>query len=213
MERIPVTTEALPKTMLPLGQPGSAWSTTDLLTYQRIARNAAKKWGYRDLAEDFAQEAACEALAGRSTRIDWMLIDFLREEFGSTRSISGRLRVLARSRQLSLDAPLAPGSDERTLHDLIRAPPGGDPPAIGRDWRARGSFTGQSAVIADLVFDAEMPQREVAAIFGVTETRISQMIWAKILPEIRRAAVIEETWAIYNDDPDASKLLVRWIAI
>ena len=68
-------------------------------------------------------------------------------------------------------------------------------------------------MIADLVFDAEMPQREVAAIFGVTETRISQMIRAKILPEIRRAAVIEETWAIYNDDPDASKLLVRWIAI
>lgn len=48
---------------------------------------------------------------------------------------------------------------------------------------------------------------------GVTASRISQVIAARIKPAVEAAVVLAEAAAIYRDDPDYSRLLVNWITI
>lgn len=62
------------------------------------------------------------------------------------------------------------------------------------------------------MIESEGQHAEVAANLGVTESRISQ-IRSRLKKEVVDAAVIEERYAEYRDDPDSSKLLVRWIKL
>ena len=58
-----------------------------------------------------------------------------------------------------------------------------------------------------------MPRREIAAQLGITESRVSQIIKARIKPAIERAYVLQEAWDLYHDDPDYSKLQVGWMKL
>lgn len=68
-------------------------------------------------------------------------------------------------------------------------------------------------MIHELVFEQEVPARDVAGMLGVTESRISQIIMAKVKPAVEAAKVIDDAADLYRDDPDYSKLVVDWIAI
>lgn len=179
------------------------------------ARALAKKWGHGDIADDFAQEAALKLFTHGKVYLETCLIDFLRSEYGRTGSPSGDRRILARSRTTSLDAPAhadvggAAGEGRQLLHECIASPPG-DPEPIGSAWRAHVAFRGTALTVADLWLDRELDQESIAAVLGVTPSRISQISRA-VEREVERAAVLAEALAIYHDDKDASLLEVDWI--
>lgn len=66
--------------------------------------------------------------------------------------------------------------------------------------------------MAELYFDNEMKEGEIAEMLGVTESRVSQLL-KPIKLEISAAAVFEERADLYRNDPGASLLAIRWIAI
>ena len=112
-------------------------------------------------------------------------------------------------RAASLDAPLG-DDDAGTLHDCI-ASPGGDPGPVGLDWRDGVDLGARTERILELLEEG-WDQEEIAQVFAVTASRISQLISAA-RPELERARIMSESYDLYRADPDASLLLVRWIRI
>jgi hypothetical protein len=68
-------------------------------------------------------------------------------------------------------------------------------------------------VIYELSIEHEMAQEDVAAIFGVTPSLICQRINGPIKRAIEASVLLGEAYADYKADPEASKLLVRWIRL
>lgn len=184
----------------------------ELLEIQKLALAIARKHGHADIAEDFAQDAVVQALATRQRNVTWMLFDFLRREYGAARTASGRAKSRARRFAVPLDAPASSDVDGPSLADTLGSPDP-EPECLRGDWRTRVDLTGRAAVIHELVFEQEVPARDVAGMLGVTESRISQIIMAKVKPAVEAAKVIDDAADLYRDDPDYSKLVVDWIAI
>lgn len=68
-------------------------------------------------------------------------------------------------------------------------------------------------MIYELCIEHEMAQDEVAALFGVTPSLISQRINGPIKQALETSVILGEAFADYKADPEASKLLVRWIRL
>jgi len=168
-----------------------------------------------ELAEEFAQEVVVDRALGSGSatyRLDWRLTDFLRRELGSTRgnnrSLKGRARAAAR--HLCLDEPVS-RSDGRLLVETIAAT-APDPHAPGSGWRDRVQLTPRQQLLAELRFDDGMLEAEIADLFRVSESRISQLL-APILRKIADAAILDERLEEYRLFPERSQLLVRWITL
>jgi len=165
-----------------------------------------------DLADDFAQEAYLAYARGRKATLEQLFIDLLRKEYGDTRPSRAGAGPRGRARFVSLDQPPAPGDDGLLLHERLGRP-GGDPEPE-RLTRGSGIYlVGRDALIHQAAFEEEMPRREIAAQLGITESRVSQIIKARIKPAIERAYVLQEAWDLYHDDPDYSKLQVGWMKL
>lgn len=167
-----------------------------------------------ELAEEFAQEVVLEhaAKGDRGRRLDWQLIDFLRKECGATGSRAGRARShagRARAGQTSLDAPVHMDDGEIRLGDMIAAPVPPEespiPAALGRAHLTRA----EERVYVEIVED-EVEQVELAAVLGVTPSRVCQ-IFGAAKRKIRDAAALDELLDDYMRDPELSKLEVAWI--
>lgn len=57
-----------------------------------------------------------------------------------------------------------------------------------------------------------MTELEIADILGITESRVSQ-IMRGVERAVGAAAVLSEVASHYNDDPEYSKLEIRWITL
>lgn len=63
------------------------------------------------------------------------------------------------------------------------------------------------------MIEDEEPAEVAAALLGVTESRVSQILRRKVARAMEAAHVRQEVGDLYRDDPEYSKLMVRWIAI
>jgi len=175
-----------------------------------IARSHAKKRGYESIADDFAQEVYIEYAGGRKTTIKNLFIDFLREQYGSTRHPSGRARIAAVRTQVSLDAPAGDGIDA-LKHEFIGGAPDDSGPK--RDPRRYDvDFRGREYLIYKLCVLDELSQDEVGEGFGLDPSRISQLL-SNVKKEIVAKALIDECYDFYKDDPEYSKLSIDWITL
>lgn len=181
-----------------------------LLTMQRKARNAALARGWKNIADDFAAQVVIDLIEGRPGNIDWLFTDFLRREYGDTRSLSGSQRSADRLSGRSLDQP-AGCESEMLLSECIGSPEP-DPEPLGSSWRDRVVLFGRSAIIARLYLDLEFTEQEIGEIFGVSMSRISQLL-RPIKKTIEKAAIVEEIGDIYRSDKEYSKLEIQWIRI
>lgn len=179
---------------------------------QERARKHARARGYSQHADDFAQEAIIKLLADRRATIDQLFIDFLRHEYGDTRSPGGRGRSRANHTRQSLDEPQNGKEDGLSLHELI-AGPGGDTNSERGNWKSRVNLRGRDALIFEMRFDLEMSELEIAEALGVTESRICQLLNGRIDRAAKDAVVLQEVASLYHDDEDYSKLEIKWIAI
>lgn len=97
--------------------------TTD--EYKRITKRAkfiCKKFGVSDeAAEEAAQEVAIEYAKNKHIRIEWVIIEYLRREYGSSRTLSGRIRRLAEKWAIRLDQEIQKeeGRGSALNHDII----------------------------------------------------------------------------------------------
>lgn len=181
-----------------------------LLKMQGVAKEYAVKRGHGTIAEDFAAQVVIDLIEGRPDNLDWLLTDFLRREYGNTRSLSGSAKSDARISGRSLDQPAGP-EGSMCLAECIGSPEP-DPDPVGSDWRSQVVLFGRAAIMAELHFDHEFDQRDIADMYGVTEARISQLL-KPVKREIERAMIVAETADIYRDDKEYSKLEINWITL
>lgn len=143
------------------------------------AKSVAVKWGYPQCANDFAQEAFIAIANGSHPKLEWLFIDFLRREYGNSRTISGRVRQLAERYGVRLDAPASEEDAAGKLnHDCIGSTePSPEsvladrPPSI--DY---GRLQGREREFAVLTFRDEWTMQRIAGAYGVTESRVSQVL-------------------------------------
>jgi len=183
----------------------------EIRKYQKRCIQHAKRAGHSQLADDFAQEAIIKRVfANRKTTIKNLFIDFLRKEYGDTRTFGGRTRSSAMRCGTSLDQK-ASGDDSTLLHELV-ASPERDAGAFGFSWRNGVTFRWRDAVIAELLLDDEVSIENVALYLGVTPSRVHQVMW-RVKKEIESSVMFKEVLPEYKSDPDASILYVEWIKL
>lgn len=154
---------------------------------QRRAHALAIKWGYSEIADDFAQEAFVAIANGAHPKLEWLFIGFLREQYGSSRSAIGRLRQLAEKFAIRLDAPISEDSDSAFTHDIIGSSES-NPESIAETRESPisyGPLTAREKEIAIMHFEEECSCEEIAQRFGVSSSRVSQ-----ILSNIRRTVTV-----------------------
>lgn len=183
----------------------------EVLKLMERARSVARKRGYTELADDFAQEVFISHARGWHQTIDQALSDFVRREHGNTRTPGGLARRLAKTRTVSLDEPIGEEEGGTLLHECI---PGAesDPDAKLDHGRSAELFTGTEAVLYDRIYLEEESQKEVAESMGVTQGRVSQLL-KPIKTYIQHQAVMAEVWDRYQNDPEYSKIQIDWIRL
>lgn len=189
------------------------FTNDEIRAYQKKARAYASAHGEGNCADDFAQEAIVKILSGRKATIAQLFIDFVRQQYGDTgrgRSALGQLKSAGIREAKSFDQPISRES-ESTLFDVLVAPEP-DPGHDRHDWRARNSFGEREGLIADMRYDDEMLESEIAWIFGVTESRICQII-KRVNKKIESSAIIARCYDNYKNNENYSKLHINWITI
>lgn len=184
----------------------------ELIKLWERACNLAKRKGFSQCADDFAQEVAIKAFTSGFINLEWCFVDYLRKEYGRTGTPGGNARSIAMRTSKSLDAPQH-GDDGLSLHECI----GGNEPepgCFGADWRSFVGIRGgrRKDLIYELVFDCGFTAVEAGAMLGISESRVSQLM-RPIKAEIQRAAIRAEVLAEYHDDPEYSKLAIQWITL
>lgn len=177
---------------------------------QGVAKAYAVKRGHGSIAEDFAAQVVIDLIEGRPDNLDWLLTDFLRQEYGDTRSISGSAKSACRLSGRSLDQPANPESS-MCLAECIGSPEP-DAAPVGSNWRSRVVFFGKQALLASLYFDHEMNQKTIANMLGVSEARVGELL-RPIKNKIENAAIMSEKYDVYRDDREYSKLEISWITL
>jgi hypothetical protein len=183
----------------------------EILAFQKRARYVAKKRGYPELADDFAQEIFIAFSRGWRSTIDQLFTSFLRKEHGDPRVPGGRARGAARFRTISLDERSGENEDAPLYHEVIGSAVA-DPGVVEDLGRFGYLFRGNRFVIFELVFINYHPQEEIAEIFGVTESRICQIVNG-IRRELRDAIGIERFRENLESDPRQTELEVEWLAM
>jgi len=193
----------------------------DTLEFKTLTAKAiayAKHRGYANIAEDFAQEFLIETLKGRMISLEYVLIDFLRREYGSLRkggSITGRARSFA---LLSFH----PIRDCEEIDELGRyfAVPQSYVSACRLYDRGRASDEGSSrddprllgrvGMIIDRLLAGDL-QQDIAFSLGVTPSRISQLV-KPAKEKLEKENMLREHFEEYKLFPEKSILSIDWIA-
>jgi DNA-directed RNA polymerase specialized sigma24 family protein len=143
------------------------------------AKNVAIKWGFPQLADDFAQEAFIAISSGAHPKLEWLFITFLRREYGDSRSISGRIRQLAEKFAVRLDAPVSEEDAGAELnHDRIRSSePDPESRLIDRRvaipyWR----LSGKKAEIVRLALEGGFNYRQIGQLYNVSEAHVGGIL-------------------------------------
>lgn len=155
---------------------------TDPVNYRKLRHQAvgmARKAGFINHADDFAQVALLKLSQGRKTTLDNLLTDYLRETFG-------------RSNVVNKDALETRRAIESRWHDLeTNDVP--DPTQVkeGQDFHTHlKDLEPKERAMLVLLYKWDMTLKEVGEVFGVTESRTSQVvtaIHAKLRKRLKRS--------------------------
>ena len=187
----------------------------------------AQKWGRPEIAEDLAQEAVIQQLRYPGLDIEYALVDLLRKEYGSSRTLCGRARQIGSARAIRLDAPCDDSDAASSLNHELVGNPEPDPrlvePARDFSYLFRGSprepgKRGRSqrgpilAQIYRLSFEEELSPAEIGKILGMTEGNVS-MALCRIRKRIMLEAGLDQVREVLEEDPGITRLEIDWITI
>lgn len=189
----------------------------DVERFQKRARVIARERGHPELAEDFAQQIFIAFARGWRSTLDQLFVDFLRDEFGSSRTPSGRARAASRASTFSLDETSGPGENAPLFHDLIASPERHKDAASElhdrlAELRCGDLFDGLEAEFYELHFLDQLSQIEIANRFGLTESRVCQVL-GPMRRRIREHAELEEIRDRIENDDSFGTLEVQWITL
>lgn len=176
----------------------------DIDAIRSRAKATARAHGFHDLADDFAGQVFIWFCAGQRAHatFDQMFIDFLRLEYGDTRTVSGAKRSLARRYQ--------PVESIENLSDGDRNADG----CSGLERLTRECsllFRGRDLDIYERLCAFET-QESMALDHGVTAARISQIV-KKIKSQIERVKILREANERREFDSDFGVFRVDWIRL
>lgn len=182
--------------------------------FQKRAKHVAVKRGYPELADDFSQEIFIAFARGWHSTLDQLFTDYLRKEYGNTRTPGGLEKRLAKSRTVSLDEPCSETESGAHFHELIA-----DPRSIKE--RAESDidfqdlsflFTGRQVEIFSLYYLEEWSTATIGDWLGLTESRISQLL-KLIKKEIQNYFAMKELRDRLQWDSSFGVYQVEWIRI
>ena len=170
----------------------------------------ARKRGYSQFADDFAQEAVFARIRGRKASLDQLLTDFLRKEYGDSRvrrQPKWTSRRADRFAHVSLDDKI--GQSEMSYGDII-ASPERDTRLDTDDQRIGLSLDRREQVVYELA--KSISQVDISEIYGVTPSRIWQILKGAER-KLSKEATVNKFYDIYSDIDETSVLSVNWVAI
>lgn len=184
--------------------------------YIKRAKYVAIKRGYSELADDFSQEIFIEFIQNpaRGATLDQLFIDYLRRTHGRPGTPGGDARIYAERNSVSLDAYATGGE-----YQEIQLPSHNDRGSLDDDTRFKQSpwgltflFRGKQAEIYRLYFLEEMKELEIAHLFGLAESRISQLLQL-IKKEIENYYILKEMKERMEWDEKVGIFQIDWIQI
>lgn len=178
----------------------------EILKFQKRARYVASKRGYPELADDFSQSVLLLFVErpDRHSTLDQLFIDYLRETYGDSRTISGSKRSFAERNAVS-------GEEENLYHDYIGdVERSSDTGPTQRECACL--FMGREAEIYQAYFVDERTEWSIAQDLAVTESRVSQVL-KPMKNEIRDFYILREGLERMEWDEDYTKLAVDWIKL
>jgi hypothetical protein len=183
----------------------------EIKQFQKRAAYVARKQGYPQFAEDFAQEVLLAFSSGRTATVDQLFVDYLRKEQGSSRTPGGRARQMARARTLSLDEPANEEGSSVLNHELV-GDPGGDRGPLQLSGPSAFLFSGVELDIYQMVFVEERTLLDVGDHLGVSESRVCQRV-KEMQKRMREHYLHERLLERYRDDSSFGILEVEWVAL
>jgi predicted DNA-binding protein (UPF0251 family) len=175
-------------------------TSEEICVYQKRARICAKRRGYPHLAEDFSQELILHWLEGngKSQTIDHFFIDYLRKLYGRTGSDTSKTKYLAINDYTQIEdiknQIAVPVVDEQGISDF------------------EFLLQREELEIYELYFRQGVAEKAIGKIFGVSESRICQII-GSIKKKIKNLVVIQEAYSRFEYEPNFTKLNIEWIRI
>ena len=175
--------------MLPLHDV-TIWNNEHWKYFSRICFNYAKRFDRREEnANDFVSFACEKILTGRAPIVKYIYIDFLRQFYGDSRSISGDLKSLDRRSSVQSDdvGGLQNDDNDEYRGRIVTASHNETPDRIYDDKlrRRREGFEinkilidldGRDFEIFYLYFIKELTLDEIASFYLITESRVCQLI-------------------------------------
>lgn len=183
--------------------------------YKRAIAVGKRKGLQDEEAEDFASWLAIKWLEGKyqHSTLDQSLIDYRRGEHGDSRSDSGRLRQSATRRGISLtpDETDERGQAALRLAERAIADGTGEPEEQRAfDFDPADYLSGRYRWAYELVMQDELTMKQAAAIMGVSESRVSQVL-SVANSHVKRITLLGEAReAVRRRDLE---LLIDWISL
>ena len=191
-------------------------------SYEKLYKKAIKTAqyaGHKDIAEDFAGWIAVKWLEGKAQHqvLSYSLIDFLRLEYGGTGRRCG-VDAILRSRRLK--ATELSGCDELTAEENLERLHASSDNSQGlrgefaNDERYRREYRGLLPIKLDNIWQLYavlgLCQLEIAELYGVTESRISQY-----LKTVKESILKFEAIKLMREriEENRDQLEVEWITL
>lgn len=175
------------------------------------AKNVAKRRGYPELADDFSQEIFIAFARGWRSTVDQLFSSYLRDQHGNPRFPSGVARRIARSRTVSLDAPIGQEEDSPSLHERI-ADSRGDSEHEWEAGRYSYCFGGREAEFYQLYFVEQQTEKVIGDLFAITESRVSQILGV-MKEKIRNQAILGDGYERIEWDESFLSFRIEWAVI
>lgn len=171
----------------------------EVLKYQKRARYVARKRGYPQLADDFAQQIFVYfgEKPDRGATLDQLFIDYLRGTYGRPGKPGGDARITA-------ELTMVPIDDARDV--AIDS----EPEFISG--QCAFLFGGREAEIYQHYFVDQEQEQEIARLLGVTPSRICQII-GSMKKQIQNHFLLEEARVRFESEPSFTQMRVDWITL
>lgn len=172
---------------------------SEIIKYQKRAVYVAKKYGYPQLADDFAQEIIIEFLQNpdRGATVDQLFVDYLRKQYGRTGTPGGDAKSYAIHTMGDLD------SARHVAHD-----PGEQLKTRRTDYFIRG----KDYEFYSLYFINEFTKKEIGKIKRITESGVSQRL-KPIKKKMQASAILEEGYERLEWDESFLKFNIDWLSL
>jgi DNA-directed RNA polymerase specialized sigma24 family protein len=178
--------------------------------YRAKAAHCAIRAGHADDAEDFAQEAVIRLWEGRTTKLKYMLIDYLRKVYGRTGVRGSRSRPGKSYNSICVYEASERLGDDNAMDafDAI----GRDPKPEPADFRyARGVTELQREVASAYLIDG-LNLNETGEQFGFSESRASQVV-AAVRKKMADGAILGTCLEDYLEDEERNSVRINWIEL